>query len=389
MKGGSETGEGTGPGSDTGARDRNSLDAAGSAVERFLLSLTARGSSENTVRSYRHGLGSYLEWLAGRDVDWRSPSRATLRAYLAELGEGREKRTVAQRLAALRSFYRYAARQGLISGNPAAVLATPRLPRRLPEVLTVAETERLIVAAAREGEAGARSQASGSGRTGRPRRGLEAAARIAEALSLRDLAVVETAYAAGLRVSELASLTLTSIDLRRGEVRVVGKGRKERISLLGRPARAALQRYLDEGRPVLLGPGPQTGTGAGDAPESGSRAPASDPSNALFLNARGRPLGVRGLRYKLDRLRIAAGLREGVSPHTLRHSFATHLLDGGADLRVVQELLGHENLATTQVYTHVSPARLRAAYTASHPRAKAPRDPEPGPGGPAARSERE
>jgi site-specific recombinase XerD len=385
MKGGSETGEGAGPGSDSGARDRNSPDAAGSAVERFLLSLAARGSSENTIRSYRRGLGSYLEWLAGRDVDWRSPSRATLRAYLADLGEGREKRTVAQRLAALRSFYRYAARQGLISGNPATVLATPRLPRRLPEVLTVAETERLIAAAASEGEARERPEAAGpGGRTRRPRPNSEAAARIAEALSLRDLAVVETAYAAGLRVSELASLTLTSIDLRRGEVRVLGKGRKERISLLGRPARAALQRYLDEGRPTLLGLEPQTGTGERDAPESGSDAPGSSSSNALFLNARGRPLGVRGLRYKLDRLRVAAGLPEGVSPHTLRHSFATHLLDGGADLRVVQELLGHENLATTQVYTHVSPARLRAAYTASHPRAKVPRDPEPERGGPAA-----
>jgi site-specific recombinase XerD len=138
-------------------------------------------------------------------------------------------------------------------------------------------------------------------------------------------------------------------------VRVTGKGRKERISLLGHPARAALLVYIEEGRPVLA----RRATG----PE------VTDPG-VLFLNHRGAALGARGIRWRMERLRVAAGLPEGVSPHTLRHSFATHLLDGGADLRVVQELLGHESLATTQIYTHVSPARLRAAYTASHPRAR-------------------
>ena len=132
---------------------------------------------------------------------------------------------------------------------------------------------------------------------------------------------------------------------------MVGKGRKERIGLLGRPARAALQAYLDEGRPRLRVAASATDTGR------------------LFLNAAGGPLGVRGLRYRIDRLARAAGLPEGVTPHTLRHSFASHLLDGGADLRVVQELLGHASLATTQVYTHVAPARLRGAYRAAHPRA--------------------
>jgi site-specific recombinase XerD len=150
-----------------------------------------------------------------------------------------------------------------------------------------------------------------------------------------------------------------AIDLRRAEVRVTGKGRKERLSLLGRPACGALARYLDEGRPELRRRA-ETGAAKGTAPDSG----------AVFLNHQGAPLGARGIRWRLERLRIAAGLPEGVSPHTLRHSFATHLLDGGADLRVVQELLGHESLATTQVYTHVSPSRLRAAYTASHPRAR-------------------
>jgi integrase/recombinase XerD len=140
---------------------------------------------------------------------------------------------------------------------------------------------------------------------------------------------------------------------------VLGKGRKERIGLLGRPAREALSAYLEDGRPVLVDVGTLPGT-ADDAP------------TAIFLNHRGRPLGVRGLRYRLDLLRRRAGLPDGVSPHTLRHSFATHLLDGGADLRVVQELLGHESLATTQVYTHVSPTRLRTAYRGAHPRANRP-----------------
>ena len=168
------------------------------------------------------------------------------------------------------------------------------------------------------------------------------------------MAIVETAYAAGLRIAELAGLTLDSLDLGRGELRVVGKGRKERAGLLGRPARAALAGYLAEGRPALLG---RSARGA---------APA-----AVFLNARGGALGERGMRYRLDAAFARAGSPEGTHPHTLRHSFATHLLDGGADLRVVQELLGHASLATTQVYTHVSPARLRAAYGGAHPRAHA------------------
>ena len=182
------------------------------------------------------------------------------------------------------------------------------------------------------------------------------------ALALRDRALVETAYAAGLRISELAAADLASLDLRRGEIRVLGKGRKERIGLLGRPARAALAAYLEDGRPVLLE--------RRHEPVDGDAPPVE-----IFLNHLVGPLGVRGLRYRLDRLCVRAGLPVGVSPHTLRHSFATHLLDGGADLRVVQELLGHENLATTQIYTHVSPGRLRAAYREAHPRAR--RDPVP------------
>ena len=305
----------------------------------FLLSLRARDASEHTIRSYERTIEAYLGWLDERGVDWRSPGRADLRAFLAELATTSARTSVSQRLAAIHSFHRWAARAGLASGDPWGAIATPRLPRRLPRVLEVDQIDRLLDAI----EASPRGDAD-----------------LAEAIALRDRAIVEVAYAAGLRISELAAAAASGLELRRGELRVLGKGRKERIGLLGRPAIAALEAYLEAGRPVLL------------AHRAGGRHadPGADP-DVLFLNHHGDPIGVRGLRYRIDRLCRAAGLPEGVSPHTLRHSFATHLLDGGADLRVVQELLGHESLATTQVYTHVSPGRLRAAYVAAHPRAVA------------------
>ncbi len=318
--------------------------SAAGALERFLQALEARGSSPNTVRSYRTGLELYVTWLAGSAHDWRQPSRGELRTYLATLSEGHSRRTIAQRLAAMRSFYRFAVRTGLAPGNPLTALPTPRQPRRLPAVLSIAETERLLETAAHDGPG-----------------------KLESALALRDVAIIETAYAAGLRIGELASLTIGSVELTRGEVRVTGKGRKQRVSLLGRPARVAIARYMADGRPELV-------ARAGAGPEGVS-------PDELFLNHRGGPLSARGIRWRIERLRLAAGLPEGVSPHTLRHSFATHLLDGGADLRVVQELLGHESLATTQIYTHVSPARLRAAYTASHPRAVITRTGETPPSG--------
>ncbi len=310
------------------------------ALERFLRSLAARDTSPHTQRSYATAIGGYLEWLAERGVDWRRPPRADLRAYVARLTDGHARSTVAQRLAAIRSFHRWAARAELAPGDPWGAIATPRLPRRLPRVLEVDQVERLLAVVDEE---------LAESPTGDPR-----AAELRTALALRDRALVETAYAAGLRISELAAAELGLLDLRRGELRVLGKGRKERVGLLGRPARAALLAYLEDGRPVLL-----------------ERCATADaPPTEVFLNHRGGPLGVRGLRYRLDALCRRAGLPVGVSPHTLRHSFATHLLDGGADLRIVQELLGHESLATTQVYTHVSPARLRSAYLEAHPRAR-------------------
>ena len=313
-------------------------------LDRFLLSLRARDASEHTLRSYATAVGGYLEWLAERGADWRAPTRTDLRAYLARLVSAGAKSSVSQRLAAIRSFHRFAARSGVGAGDPWGSIATPRLPRRLPRVLEVDQIERLLgVIDADEAAAEDRAEA---GRRPSP---------VALEIAIRDRAIVEVAYAAGLRISELAAAQLSNLDLRRAEIRVLGKGRKERIGLLGRPAVQALEAYLDDARPVL----------------SARRGGPGNEPDAIFLNHDGAPIGVRGLRFRIDRLCRLAGLPEGVSPHTLRHSFATHLLDGGADLRVVQELLGHESLATTQVYTHVSAARLRAAYVDAHPRARA------------------
>ena len=310
------------------------------ALARFLRSLAARDASPHTQRAYATAVGAYLDWLSARGTDWRRPVRADLRAYLALLGQGHARSSVAQRLAAIRAFHRWATRSDLAPGDPWGAIATPRLPRRLPKVLEVEQVGRLLDVV--EGDLGRTA-------VGDPDR-----AALRTALALRDRALVETAYAAGLRISELAAADLGALDLRRGEIRVLGKGRKERVGLLGRPARAALAAYLEDGRPTLLE----------------RRHGAAAPPVEVFLNHLGGPLGVRGLRYRLDRLCVRAGLPVGVSPHTLRHSFATHLLDGGADLRVVQELLGHENLATTQIYTHVSPGRLQAVYREAHPRAR-------------------
>jgi integrase/recombinase XerD len=314
------------------------------ALDQFLLSLRAKDASEHTLRSYTTAVGTYLDWLAERGIDWRTPARTELRAYLARLVGSGARTSVSQRLAAIRSFHRFAARAGLAAGDPWGAIATPRLPRRLPRVLEVDQIERLLATI----DADERSAHDGHHRD----------AELATAIAIRDRALVEVAYAAGLRISELAAAKLGNLELRRGEIRVLGKGRKERIGLLGRPAIAAIEAYLERARPVLA------------ARRRGGPATDREP-DVIFLNHEGNPIGVRGLRFRIDRLCRIAGLPEGVSPHTLRHSFATHLLDGGADLRVVQELLGHESLATTQVYTHVSAARLRAAYVDAHPRARA------------------
>ena len=310
------------------------------AFRRFLRSLEAKDSSPHTRRSYETAVGSYLAWLAERGADWRSLARTDVRAYLATLTPGHARTSVTQRLAAIRTFHRWATREGLATADPWGSVVPPRLSSRLPRVLELDDILRMLAVV--DAQLGA-----------------AAASRQKTALALRDRALVETAYAAGLRISELAGAEVASLYLSRGELRILGKRGKERVGLLGEPARMALRTYLEDGRPVLLE----------------HRLVTELLPTQIFLNHRGQPLGVRGLRYRLDRIRRLAGLPEGITPHTLRHSFATHLLDGGADLRVVQELLGHENLATTQIYTHVSPTRLRAAYRDAHPRAR--REPVP------------
>ena len=308
------------------------------AAAAFLAALEARDASVHTRRAYGTALGQYLAWLAGvPGVTWQRPPRRTLRAYLAELdGRGLARTTIASRIAALRSFYRFARRQGWVSGDPWSAIVTPRRSSRLPRVLEVADVERLLDVV--PGSAGHAV-------------GMPWHDDVAAAIELRDRAIVEITYAAGLRISEVAAARLSDLDVGRGEIRVLGKGRKERMGMLGGPARDALEAYLRQGRPVL------------------AVAAGGDGSDALFLGTRGRALGVRGVRMRIDRLVRRAGLPERTTPHTLRHSFASHMLEGGADLRVVQELLGHASLATTQVYTHVSPGRLRSSYRAAHPRA--------------------
>ncbi len=293
----------------------------------------------------RRAIGAYLDWLRRARRRLAGAGRApTCAAYLGELGDRSRQKLgrPAARGNPLVPPLRGAERAG--GGRPVG------RDRHSPPAAPAAARPR-----GRPGRAAARR------RRRRPRgdadRAGTRAAELVTALAIRDRALVEIAYAAGLRISELAAADLGILDLRRGEIRVLGKGRKERIGLLGRPGDRRAEAYLEDG--------------AADAARRRRSGQGAEPTR-VFLNHDGAPLGVRGLRYRIDRLCRIAGLPEGVSPHTLRHSFATHLLDGGADLRVVQELLGHESLATTQVYTHVSPARLRAAYRRRPPPGASP-----------------
>ncbi|MCC6617524.1 MAG: tyrosine recombinase [Chloroflexi bacterium] len=296
------------------------------ALDSFLAALAARNASRRTAVEYRRHVSELLAFLAGRGADWRAPARSDIRAYLATLSDaGLSASSVGGRLSAARSFYRHAARMGSVHTDPMAGVRAPRRPARLPRVLSAAEAEALVTAPMRRAPD--------------------------EALSRRDAALLELLYATGMRISELADLRIDRVDVGRRRLRVVGKGNKERELLFGRPAAAALRAYLASGRPALA--------------SRGSRPVAS-----VFLNARGGPLSSRGARLIVDRWVAIAGAAGRASPHTLRHSFATHLLEGGADLRVVQELLGHADLRTTQVYTHLSDAALRSAYRDAHPRAR-------------------
>jgi integrase/recombinase XerC len=294
------------------------------AVDAFVAHLRdERGLAANTVEAYERDVTQFFRFAArGRVADPGQVDPLLLRRFLAQLTtRGLAASSIARKAAALRACFRLLARRGLIDVDPAAGLGSPRGPRRLPVVLKQRQVEELLA---------------------RPRR--------ADPVGLRDLAVLELLYATGMRVGELCGLELGDVDLAADAVRVHGKGGKQRIVPFGEPAREALLQYLVEGRQPML---PTTGP----------------MSQALFFNRRGRPMTTRDVRGMLQRYRVGAGVPDGTSPHTLRHSFATHLLEGGADLRSVQELLGHVALTTTQTYTHVSNERLRRVYEQAHPRA--------------------
>ncbi len=291
-------------------------------IGRFLIYLQGeRGASPHTVAAYSRDLAHYAGFLEERGERWNQVSRPTLRAYLASLqASGLSRRSCARKLSALRSYYKIMHRDGYAERDPMLGIASPKAARHLPTFLTPDQADTLLSSAP----------------TGD------------DPQELRDRALVELLYASGLRVSELVSLDLGQVDPSLAEARVIGKGGKERVVVIGEVALQALAAYLERGRPRL----------------------ASKPrERALFLNRLGTRLTDRSARTIIESSRKRAGLPVHISPHTLRHSFATHLLDGGADLRVVQELLGHASLNTTQVYTHVTQAESRKAYDRAHPRA--------------------
>lgn len=299
-------------------------------ARRYLDHLTVeRGLAENTLQAYRRDLRRYAAFLETRGVNAPADvDDAAVRSFLASLSastHGPEERpyastSVARALSSVRSFHRFLAREGVVTDDPAARVVRPRVPRALPHPLSVEQVHALLDAPEPTTAAG-----------------------------IRDRAMLELLYGAGLRVSELTSLDVDDVDLEEGFVRVLGKGGKEREVPVGRYARDAVSAYLTRVRPSLTTPR--------------TRA-------ALLLNARGGRLTRQSVGRLLEGYARGVGIDRRVSPHDLRHSFATHLLDGGADVRVVQELLGHASVATTQIYTLVSREHLREVYYSSHPRAR-------------------
>ncbi len=296
-------------------------------IQAFLDFLVAeRLYSENTVSAYKNDLNQFYHYLMQLDVStlprgWGNVTRDHLMGYVLEMKE-REyaTSTTARKIAAVKSFFNFLKTQGLIQESPAAELESPKVEKHLPSAITPEEVERLLTAP------------QGSSPS-----------------ALRDRAMLEVLYATGLRVSELVSLNVADVDLESGTLRCVGKGNKERVLPLYDRALADVRLYVEEGRPRLL-------TANNDEP-------------ALFLNRRGKRLTRQGLWLIIKRYVQEAGIKSSVTPHTLRHSFATHMLRGGAGLREVQQMLGHASISTTQVYTQVSKERLRAVYDETHPRA--------------------
>lgn len=290
-------------------------------VEDFLNYLRSmRGASHHTLAAYGKDIADFLNYCHTKGVPFAQVDGWLIRAYLANLvSRGLKRSTIGRKLAALRSFYRFLCRRGELEANPFQGILAPRSERRLPLFLYYQEIEALL-----------------------------RLPKCSTATGQRDRALLEVLYASGARVSEVVGLNLGDLHLEEGYAMVRGKGGKERLVPLGRAAVAALKDYLSQARPRLA---------------RGRRV------EAVFLNRQGGRLSQRGVRYLLARYVRLAGLDARISPHTLRHTFATHLLEGGADLRVVQELLGHARLSTTQVYTHVTGARLREVYLKTHPRA--------------------
>jgi integrase/recombinase XerD len=307
-------------------------DGLAGEAERYLDHLTVeRGLSENTLDAYRRDLRRYVGFLARREVlDPNDVEERTVRSFVASLSASTHgpddapyrATSVARTLSAVRSFHRFLLREGVTREDPAAGVGRPRVPRSLPRPLPVDDVGRLLEAP------------DGTTPTG-----------------VRDRGILELLYGSGLRISELTGLDVDDLDLEEGSVRVLGKGGKEREVPLGSFAREAVGAYLTRGRPGLA-----TGASRG----------------ALFLNARGGRLSRQSCARLLGRYVRLAGIDRRVTLHTLRHSFATHLLEGGADVRVVQELLGHASVATTQIYTLVTAQHLREVYDSSHPRARRP-----------------
>ena len=290
-------------------------------IDRFLHYLAVeRGLADNTLASYHHDLQQFASFLSERKAGVESTTAALIVDYLEGLErKGRKPATISRHLATLKSFYHFLLRERVINQDPTADLESPRLSRRLPRVLSVDEVEFLL----------------GQPHTGRP-------------AGLRDKAMLELIYATGLRVSELVSLNVGQVNLEMGVVRCLGKGQRERMVPMGSIAAYWVRRYLEQARPQMI---------------------RSSEDEALFVNHQGQRLTRQGFWKILKKYARQARLDAGITPHTLRHSFATHLLENGADLRVVQELLGHADISTTQVYTHLTRRHLREVYQRTHPRA--------------------
>ena len=312
-----------------------------SMLQRFGESLRGQmGRSENTVRVYTTDLRPFIAFLETESLEPQQMDRHHLRRYLAWLstsardGRGYARVSVARKLVALRSFYRYLVQEGLVAANPIPKGRTfnIKVEKRLPTFLGKDEVEQLMEAP-----------------------------DISRPLGMRDRAILEMLYASGVRLSELHGLDLADVSMDAREVRVRGKGSKERVVLLGKDAVQALHAYLRSGRALLNMPGPASSRRGG--------------ADAMFLNRYGGRLSRRSVEKIVGRYAMIAATRPDVHPHTLRHTFATHLMEGGADLRVVQELLGHSSPATTQVYTHVTQNEARAEYMTTHPMAR-PKVPE-------------